>query len=52
MSAPVYSWIVVFENGTSETCSGETPSAFIDDIDWSDQCSIIAIVRNGYYCGG
>ena len=52
MSASVYNWIVVFSDGTSETYSGETPSAFIDDIDWSYQSAIIAIVRNGYYWGG
>lgn len=51
MSAPVYNWMVVFENGNSETYSGESPSDFIDGIDYNNKLSIICIVRGGYYRG-
>ena len=51
MSAAVYNWLVVFSDGTTEEYYGETPSSFIDEIDWGNQNSIVCIVRGGYYHG-
>ena len=48
MSATVFNWIIVYEDGTTETVRGETPEDALTDVDWSKQYSIISMVRNGW----
>lgn len=44
MSAPIYKWIVVYEDGSTEEKLGETPYAFVDDLVEVP----VAIIRNGW----
>ena len=44
MSAPVYKWIVVYEDGHTEEKYGEDPSDFMYELPDTP----IAIIRNGY----
>ena len=44
MSAPVYQWIVIYEDGRTEVEWGESVYSFADDLDEVP----IAIIRNGY----
>ena len=44
MSAPVYTWIVVYEDGDVEIKEGECPSDFTDYI----RRVPVAIIRVGY----
>ena len=46
MSAPVYRWIVVYEDGHSEEKYGEDPSEFTAELTETP----IAIIRHGYQC--
>ena len=44
MSAQIYKWIVVYEDGHTEEKYGECPYCFADDL----VDVPIAIIRNGY----
>ncbi len=44
MSATIYNWIVVYDDGRTEEKSGESPYDFADDLDEVP----VAIIRNGY----
>ena len=48
MGASVFNWIIVYEDGTTETAKGSTPEDALDNVDWSKQTCIIAMVRNGF----
>lgn len=43
MSATVYKWIIVYEDGRTEEIWGESPYAFADDLAEVP----VAIIRNG-----
>lgn len=47
MSAQVWNWLVVFEDGTTTTLRGETPADALYDFDCWERY-IVAIVRNGW----
>ena len=44
MSATVYKWIVVYEDGRTEERRGEAPWSFADELDETP----VAIIRNGW----
>ena len=44
MSATVWRWIIVYEDGHTEEKSGESPYAFADDLEEVP----VAIIRMGY----
>ena len=44
MSAPVYKWIVVYDDGDTEEKYGESPSDFVDYLAKVP----VAIIRNGF----
>ena len=47
MSATVWNWIVVYSDGTTETVSGDTPTAALYDLE-GEEYDIVSIVRNGW----
>ena len=49
MGASIYNWIVVFDDGTTRCVHGETPTDAIEEIDWSGQQIIVAVVRNSFW---
>lgn len=44
MSATIYKWIIVYENGNTEEKQGESPYDFVDDLTEVP----VAIIRNGW----
>ena len=44
MSATVYKWIIVYEDGRTEEKWGESPYSFADDLEEVP----VAIIRNGW----
>ena len=44
MSATIYKWIVVYDDGRAEEKLGEAPYSFADDLDEVP----VAIIRNGW----
>ena len=48
MSATIFNWIIVYEDGTTETARGATPEDALYNVDWSKQSGIISMVRNGW----
>ena len=48
MSSTIFNWIIVYEDGTTETARGATPEEALNDVDWSKQYDIISMVRNGW----
>lgn len=45
MSRSVYKWLVVFDDGQTLKCHGETPTDALYEINYDDQYNIVAIVR-------
>lgn len=46
MSMPIYSWIIVYEDGHTETVSSEYPPDYSDIS--GDAHDVVAMIRNGY----
>ena len=44
MSAPIWKWLIIYEDGRIEEKWGESPYSFADDLEEVP----IAIIRNGY----
>lgn len=45
MSATIYKWIVVYDDGGTEEKEGESPYDFADDLEGVP----VAIIRNGWH---
>jgi hypothetical protein len=45
MSRPVYKWLVIFDNGETLKCHGETPEHALYEVSYDSQCNIVAIIR-------
>ena len=45
MSKPIYNWIIVYEDGHTETTTGEN----VDDFTFDLREVPVAIIRAGYY---
>lgn len=44
MSATIYNWIIVYEDGHTEEKKGDSPYAFADELEEVP----VAIIRNGW----